>query len=783
MSAITRPALPPGDRPRVDRDDDLLDRAPFVAQLADALLALDASDGLVIALQGPWGAGKTTVINFLLAELAARQQADDERLIVVRFNPWWFSGSDQLLGQFFRQVRAALGKSGRSAQLQAAGKQLERFARGLRFVRYVRAIPGVGGVIGDLPDLAEEAIGQVAETFQAAGEALDADLQGLRDALDETLRGQSARLLVVIDDVDRLRADELQQLFQVVKAVADFPNTIYLLAYDAAVVERALGTVQVGDGAEYLAKIVQLPLTIPLPDRAALCQAFFRQLDVALVGTPDHLGDAHDFGNLYWDALDALLRTPRDFTRLAAVLALRYPLVRGEVNMADFIGLEALRLIAPSAYAFVQAHESDLLRGGRRDEDRAAARRRGEEFLATLPTGQREPVRRLLVRLFPMWGAVFGGTNYDHRSWQATWFRGRRVSSEAAFPIYFRLGLASGAVRAVETEEALGLAGDAAAFAQTLRSLAIARRADGTPRLNDFLARASEGDGPRLVDPVPALTAIFEVGDEIVALVHDADGAPFDPGGRRRLIWLVNALLRPLTRAARFAALEDCLQRGKALELITYFVMVLRREHGWDTGEPPHPAKEWTLAAEQAQTLTDLALIRLREGLRSGVLGNTPPPPFVLGRLIDWSADKDEARADVRAYVGQLIATDAGLARYCAGYLSSGHAWGSTDRVARRQYSIDVVALGEYLPIAVADLLPRIRNILDTSSMALEERQRRALETLVTKLGECVDDNELQARANSALSIEDGRAEFRPTSEDATDTSGAEEADGGDAAD
>src|SRR5438046_2423865 len=83
------------DAPLTDPAQDRLGRSAFSEVLAKSILRLDAQEGFVFALNGPWGAGKTTVINFALKAL--EREAGSSEIVVVRFNPWWFSGQEQLL--------------------------------------------------------------------------------------------------------------------------------------------------------------------------------------------------------------------------------------------------------------------------------------------------------------------------------------------------------------------------------------------------------------------------------------------------------------------------------------------------------------------------------------------------------------------------------------------------------------------------------------------------------------------------------------------------------------
>src|SRR5205823_6161323 len=96
------------------------------------------------------------------------------------------------------------------------------------------------------------------------------DIVKLRDDLAGHLAAQKKKLVIVVDDIDRLTADETRELFRLVKSVANFPNTIFILSFDREATARALDKFQDGKGNEYLEKIIQVPFEIPLPDKIGL---------------------------------------------------------------------------------------------------------------------------------------------------------------------------------------------------------------------------------------------------------------------------------------------------------------------------------------------------------------------------------------------------------------------------------------------------------------------------------------------------------------------------------
>lgn len=92
------------DTPISSSKDDFLERTPLAFEFADMITELDASKGLVVGICGDWGNGKTSFLNIMRERFQ-----DKHNLTVVDFNPWMFSGADQLLLFFFKEIGESLG--------------------------------------------------------------------------------------------------------------------------------------------------------------------------------------------------------------------------------------------------------------------------------------------------------------------------------------------------------------------------------------------------------------------------------------------------------------------------------------------------------------------------------------------------------------------------------------------------------------------------------------------------------------------------------------------------
>ena len=86
----------PGDNPIKKPEDDVLGRAAVAQDFAEQILLLDVTEGAVVGVLGAWGSGKTSFVNL------ARTHWKKNNIPVLDFNPWMFSGTQQLVESFFR---------------------------------------------------------------------------------------------------------------------------------------------------------------------------------------------------------------------------------------------------------------------------------------------------------------------------------------------------------------------------------------------------------------------------------------------------------------------------------------------------------------------------------------------------------------------------------------------------------------------------------------------------------------------------------------------------------
>ncbi|PPD51398.1 MAG: hypothetical protein CTY12_08125, partial [Methylotenera sp.] len=249
---MSNPSFAPDQPAKID----LFKRKPFAIAFAKSLCLKKDSGGLVVGIEGAWGSGKTSVINFIKDEL----EKSDRKPLIIEFNPWMTSGSEALVEIMLTQLASALGSVQQDTKkgLETAEK-IVQYAELLKFLKYVPALSWAGNIAEDSTAVA----GKVTKSFKKLLPGLD--LTKAKAEVEKKLSGLDKPIIVIIDDIDRLTYSEIRHLFQAIKSVADFPRVTYLLAYDLNQITTALDQEFGKDkGQNYIEKIVQISYPIPV---------------------------------------------------------------------------------------------------------------------------------------------------------------------------------------------------------------------------------------------------------------------------------------------------------------------------------------------------------------------------------------------------------------------------------------------------------------------------------------------------------------------------------------
>lgn len=423
------------DRP-IDREEqDLLGRSFFSKQLGKAIYEYNGKDGLVIGLFGKWGTGKTSVINMAINEINKLAENDKNKPMIMKFAPWNYSDKNNLISLFFQSLKNKIEVQNNKEFKKKVGKALSDYSGAFDTLLLV---PGVSsGFIESLKSLARVLGDNLREKV---------DLDRTKDILEKALIKANKKIIIVIDDIDRLTNSQIRDVFQLVKQVADFPNVIYVLAMDREVVRSALTEVHNIDGNEYLEKIIQIPFEIPELRKSKLHDIFFIKLEQIVNDLSDKVvWDKSYWSNVFRNCIEPYINTLRDVNRVTNTFQFRYEMLYQETSFEDMVGITALEVLEPELYKWI-CNNKDAVCGGDMHEllsnfgNKPDYRKLYHDQFESLGIDPDLAIS-CVSTMFPAFAKDVNGYNYDYQSTSDNIIGKMRVAHEERFELYFMFDL------------------------------------------------------------------------------------------------------------------------------------------------------------------------------------------------------------------------------------------------------------------------------------------------------------------------------------------------------
>lgn len=344
------------DKPITSQVADQLGFGWFAKELAGSILTWDNKDCLVIGLYGEWGNGKTSIKNMCLEHLGKGPDAP----IIVEFNPWCLDGSLGLIDGFFTELGSQFCELD-PEKYRALADDLKNYSALTKGVIPFIAmlcnlyITGSGAIV----DSALKGVaGVVDRGAEHAKELGGASFLKKKTEINKQLERIDRRVLVVVDDIDRLSKEEIKTLFRLVKSTADFSNVTYLLLFERGIVEKALAEDFGGAGKEFMQKIIQVGLNIPKIQASALL-AYTKKLVENLLATKKVACDEKRLEKLL-HVIEPFLGNLRSVHRLLNSYSFQLNLFAKEgslsVNPVDLLGIEVIREFESGVYESIFAY-------------------------------------------------------------------------------------------------------------------------------------------------------------------------------------------------------------------------------------------------------------------------------------------------------------------------------------------------------------------------------------------------------------------------------------------
>lgn len=227
---------------------DLLNRGEIIASIATIIEESKSNDRIVIGINGAWGSGKTTIIQNTLVRITKVSKHSHSRIVIIdNFDPWLLDNKKAIVEKLLSNILV-------KAELGLTNGKISRIIKIIATVIF-----GESNRFSGLAKVWEKE-----------------EYQDTLNGIELLLQSQNKKLVVVIDDLDRVISENLLFILNVVNNVLCFNNLVVILSYDYDTVENELNELGIGSG--YLDKIVQQEIRVPLPEADDLFHLFFNTL-------------------------------------------------------------------------------------------------------------------------------------------------------------------------------------------------------------------------------------------------------------------------------------------------------------------------------------------------------------------------------------------------------------------------------------------------------------------------------------------------------------------------
>jgi len=303
------------DWPIECKDDDIFDLDEEASKLANAIGGLDKNKTWSLAITAPWGAGKTSFLNLLLKHISKK---DFE---VVYFVPRDSKSVETIQEDFFSSIACVLSKYD-----HRCSHTMKDYMASLQLIDN-------RGVVEKLVN------------FYRIWNKVS-----LKETIKQTFSSLKKKVLVLIDDFDRLSKDEILEVLKLIDSNAAFTNLVFLTAYDKQQVNKSLGDTSNTADACFVDKFFNLEFAIPSRPYSYISKYIEDNLCELLDASEEEKIAIQQTISERKLIFKEYIPTLRDAKRFINQFVLDFMHVRGDVMIDEFLLIRLVKYRYPELY-------------------------------------------------------------------------------------------------------------------------------------------------------------------------------------------------------------------------------------------------------------------------------------------------------------------------------------------------------------------------------------------------------------------------------------------------
>lgn len=322
-------------------NNDKLKRVKFIEKLTLMISYTNSHYGsFPIGIVSPWGSGKTSFLNSLKTE------ASKYDILCIEFNVWKNNSSDQIIQSFFSLLKENLKDYSFSIN-----NKINEYANSL------------------VKETKNEFLKSFFQAFLSI-ESIDEQYK----SINSEIKRINKKILVLIDDIDRLNKTEIYEVIRLIRNTANFSNMFFIVAYDRNYILNAIEEINSYQSHIFLEKIFQVEFNLPPIEKTVVQEEIKKKMRSIL--TDKSMNCFNEFvgnnKNIYQennvDFTKDFILNMRDVIRFVNSFHLNYLYLKDEIYFPDFYNLELIRFKHPHIFIdFFRNIETFLFLGTRKD--------------------------------------------------------------------------------------------------------------------------------------------------------------------------------------------------------------------------------------------------------------------------------------------------------------------------------------------------------------------------------------------------------------------------------
>ncbi|MBR4924342.1 MAG: hypothetical protein IKZ61_01165 [Prevotella sp.] len=303
------------DWPIECKEEDIFDLEDEAVKLAEKIKDLDRKKTWSLAITAPWGTGKTSFLNLILEHISERE------FEVVHFIPRDSKSFKTIQEDFLTSIACVLSKYD-----SRCNNTLKDYMASLQLI--------------DNRDLVEKTL-----NFYHIW-----NKDSLKDSIKRSFASLNKKVLVLIDDFDRLSKDEILEVLKLIDSNAAFTNMVFLTAYDKEQVNKSLGESFMTENACFVDKFFNLEFSIPSRPYSYISRYIEDKLCKFLHANESEKKDIQQTITNRSSLFEEYIPTLRDAKRFINQFVLDFKQVKGDVIIDEFLLVKLIKYRYPELY-------------------------------------------------------------------------------------------------------------------------------------------------------------------------------------------------------------------------------------------------------------------------------------------------------------------------------------------------------------------------------------------------------------------------------------------------